>query len=258
MLQFFRDVYQYRELIWALALKELRVRYKRSVLGFLWALLNPLLMMIVLTLVFGTLMRFSIDHYAIFLLSMLLPWTFFSQALSYAVESVVGNAQLLKKVRVPKVVFPVAAVVANIINFLLSLVPLALLIVLLRFPLRWTWIYLPIPMVGLFLFTMGTALFFAAINVFFRDISHILQILLSAWFYASPIIYSLDFIPKKYHVFFRLNPMLYVLNGFRLSIYYGFLPSLQSLAMSLACGIAALAIGFGLFRRYQDIFVYYV
>lgn len=258
MFELVRDTYRYRELIWALALKELRVRYKRSVLGFLWALLNPLMMMIILTLVFGSLMRFSIDHYAIFLLSMLLPWTFFSQALAYSVESVVGNAQLLKKVRVPQLVFPVAAVVANIINFLLSLIPLALLIVVLRFPLHWTWIYLPIPMVGLFLFTLGSAFFFAAINVFFRDISHIVQILLSAWFYASPIIYSLDFIPKKYHVFFRLNPMLYVLNGFRLSIYYGLFPSPQSIAMSLACGVAAVAIGFGLFRRYQDIFVYYV
>jgi len=258
MFELVRDTYQYRELIWALALKELRVRYKRSVLGFLWALLNPLLMMIILTLVFGSLMRFSIDHYAIFLLSMLLPWTFFSQALSYSVESVVGNAQLLKKVRVPKLVFPMAAVVANIINFFLSLLPLALLIVVLRFPLHWTWIYLPIPMLGLFLFTLGTSFFFAAINVFFRDISHILQIVLSAWFYASPIIYSLDFIPKKYHPFFRLNPMLYVLNGFRLSIYYGLFPSPESIAMSLACGVAAVAIGFGLFRRYQDIFVYYV
>src|SRR6185437_7806529 len=110
MFELTRDIYDYRELIWALALKELRVRYKRSVLGFLWALLNPLLMMVVLTLVFGTIMRFSIDHYAIFLLSMLLPWTFFSQALSYSVESVVSNAELLKKVRVPKLVFPVAAV----------------------------------------------------------------------------------------------------------------------------------------------------
>jgi ABC-2 type transport system permease protein len=258
MLQLVRDVYRFRELIWALAVKELRVRYKRSVLGFLWALLNPLLMMIILTLVFGSIMRFSIDHYAIFLLSMLLPWTFFSQALAYSVDSVVGNAQLLKKVRVPKLVFPMAAVVANIINFLLSLIPLALLIAVLCFPLHWTWIYLPIPMLGLFLFTLGSAFFFAAVNVFFRDVSHIVQILLSAWFYASPIIYSLDFIPKKYHIFFRLNPMLYVLNGFRLSIYYGLLPTLPSVAMSLACGIVALVIGFALFRHYQDRFVFYV
>src|SRR5579864_749064 len=109
-----------------------------------------------LTLVFGTIMRFSIDHDAIFLLSMLLPWTFFTQALAYSVESVVGNADLLKKVRIAKLVFPVSAVLSNIINFLLSLIPLALLVLVLRFPLHWTWIYLPIPMLGLFLFTLGT------------------------------------------------------------------------------------------------------
>src|SRR5437016_5460507 len=253
-----RDTYRYRELIWALALKELRVRYKRSVLGFLWALLNPALLMVVLTLVFGTIMRFSIDHYAVFLLSMLLPWTFFSQSLAYSVESIVGNGDLLKKVRVAQLVFPVAAVVSNIINFLLSLLPLMLLIVLMRFPLHWTWIYLPVPMLGLFLFTLGTAFFFATINVFYRDVSHIVQILLSAWFYFSPVIYSLDFVSSKYRWLFRINPMLYVLNGFRLAVYYGMLPSLKSVGMSLACGIIALIVGFAVFRRYQNSFVYYV
>lgn len=254
----FRDTYRYRELIWALALKELRIRYKRSFLGFLWALLNPALLMLVLTLVFGTIMRFSVHHYAVFLLSTLLPWTFFSQSLAYSVESIVGNGELLKKVRVSRLVFPLAAVVSNIINFLLSLAPLMLLIVLLRFPLHWTWIYLPVPMLSLFLFTLGTAFFFAAINVFYRDVSHITQIVLSAWFYFSPIIYSLDFVPVKYQWAFRLNPMLYVLNGFRLGIYYGTLPSLASVAMSIGCGCAALAIGFAVFRRYENSFVYYV
>jgi ABC-type polysaccharide/polyol phosphate export permease len=256
--ELFRDTYRYRELIWALAQKELRVRYKRSVLGFLWALLNPALMMLVLTLVFGTIMRFSIDHYAVFLLSMLLPWTFFSQSLAYSVESIVGNADLLKKVKVARLVFPVASVVSNIINFVLSLLPLMLLIVLMRFPLHWTWFYLPVPMLGLFLFTLGASFFFATINVFYRDVSHIVQIILSAWFYFSPIIYSMDFVPAKYHWIFRLNPLLYVLNGFRLSIYYGLLPSFQSIGLTMACGFISLIVGFAIFRRYQNSFVYYV
>src|ERR1700732_2352466 len=164
MSELFRGIYRYRELIGALALKELRVRYKRSVLGFLWALLNPALLMLVLTLVFGTIMRFSAPHYSIFLLSVLLPWTFFSQSLAYSVESIVGNGELLKKVRVARLVFPIAAVVSNIINFLLSTIPLALLIVLMRFPLHWTWFYLPVPMLGLFLFTLGASFFFATIQ----------------------------------------------------------------------------------------------
>src|SRR5437588_9259328 len=176
--ELFRDTYRYRELIWALALKELRVRYKRSVLGFLWALLNPALLMVVLTLVFGTIMRFSIDHYAVFLLSMLLPWTFFSQSLAYSVESIVSNGDLLKKVYVAKSVFPLAAIVSNLINFLLSMIPLILLLVVFRFPFYWTWFYLLIPFTSLVMFTLGCGFFFAMVNVFFRDMAHILQILL--------------------------------------------------------------------------------
>ena len=252
------EIARYRELIWALALKDLRVRYKRSALGFLWALLNPLLTMAILTIVFSTVMRIPVDHYAIFLLSALLPWTFFVQALSYTVESIVGNGELLKKVAIGKSVFPVAAVLSNLINFFLSLIPLAILLLVLRFPVHWTWIYLPIPLLALIAFTLGCGFFCAAANVFFRDVSHIIQIVLSAWFYACPIIYSLDFVPKRYALLFRLNPLVYILNGFRLGIYYGQLPSLGSTAMSAACGLGFLVLGYAFFRHHQDTFVYYV
>lgn len=258
MIELVRDTYRYRELIWALALKELKIRYKRSVLGFLWALLNPALLMVVLTLVFSTIMRFAIPHYAIFLLSVLLPWTFFSQSLSYAVESVVSNGDLIKKVALPKLVFPVAAVVSNIINLLLSLIPLALLVPLMRHPFYWTWLYLPVPLAALTIFTLGMTFFFAAANVYYRDVAHILQVVLSAWFYVTPIIYSLDFIPQKHRWIFKLNPLIYVINGFRLSVYYGQLPHLRSVAASFACAFVALFIGYAIFRKYQDQFVFYV
>lgn len=258
MFELFREIQRYHELIWALALKELRVRYKRSVLGFIWALLNPLLMMLVMTVVFGSLLRFSLPHYSIFLLSMLLPWTFFSQSLAYSVESIVGNGELLKKVRVARLVFPVAALISNIINFFFSVIPLLLLIVAMRFPIHWTWVYLPIPMLGLFLFTLGAAFFFATLNVFYRDVSHIVQVILQVWFYVSPVIYSLDYVPQRYRWLFRLNPLLYMLNGFRLSIYYGLLPSVPSLILSLGFGLISLVIGYTVFRHYEKSFVYYV
>ncbi len=258
MIELFRDTYRYRELIWALALKELKIRYKRSVLGFLWALLNPALLMIVLTLVFATIMRFAIPHYAIFLLSVLLPWTFFSQSLSYAVESIVGNGDLIKKVRVAKLVFPMAAIVSNLINLGLSLIPLAILVVAMRHPFYWTWLFLPVPLLALVLFTLGMTFFFAAANVYYRDVAHILQVLLSAWFYLTPIIYPLDLIPEKERWIFKLNPLIYVVNGFRLSVYYGMLPRPQSVAASFVCGLVSLFIGFAIFRKYQDNFVFYV
>jgi lipopolysaccharide transport system permease protein len=258
MIELIRDTYRYRELIWALAIKELKIRYKRSVLGFMWALLNPALLMVVMTLVFSTIMRLNIPHYAIFLLSVLLPWTFFSQALSYSVESIVGNGDLIKKVAIPKLVFPMSALVSNLINLLLSLIPLAILVPVLRHPFYWTWIYLPVPLLALALFTLGASFFFAVANVFYRDVAHILQIVLSAWFYVTPIIYPLDLIPAGYRWIFKCNPIIYVINGFRLSVYYGQLPKAPSIIASFVCGLISLVIGYSIFRRYQDTFVFYV
>ena len=253
-----RDLYKYRELVWALAMKELRIRYKRSSLGFLWALLNPLLMMVILTVVFSTVMRIPVKNYAVFLISALLPWTFFSQALTYSAESIVGNGELLKKVAVPKAVFPVAAVISNAINFGLSLLPLAVILAALRFPFHVTWVFVPIAFIALLLFTMGCAFVLSAANVYFRDVSHIVQLLLTAWFYVSPVIYSLDFVPSRFQPLFHLNPMLYMLNGFRDPIYYGSVPSLGLISASLGVGAVALLVGYAIFARHQDSFVFYV
>jgi homopolymeric O-antigen transport system permease protein len=257
MVDLFRDTYRYRELIWALALKELKIRYKRSFLGFLWALLNPLLQMIVLALVFSNIMRVPIPHYAVFLISVLLPWTFFAQSLSYAADSIVGNADLIKKVRVPKLVFPVAALTSNMINFLLSMISLVFIVLVLRHPFYVTWLYLPVPLLALTMITLGATFFFAALNVYFRDVSHILQIVLQIWFYITPIIYPIEMF-GKYQWLFKLNPLIFALNGFRMGVYKGDLPSAQSILASFVCGLVALVVGYTIFRRNQDQFVYYV
>ncbi|MDQ2773894.1 MAG: ABC transporter permease [Acidobacteriota bacterium] len=258
MKQLVNDVYKYRELIWALAIKDLTIRYKRSVLGFLWALLNPMLLMIVLTVVFSKIMPIAIAHYPVFLLSTLVPWTFFAQSLTYAVESIVGNADLIKKVAVPKVVFPVAAVLSNLVNLLLSLIPLALIVLVLRHPFHWTWIFLPIPILALAIFTMGFSFFFASANVFYRDIAHVVQIVIQLWFYVTPIIYTLDVFSAQYRWMFKLNPVIYVLNDFRMFVYYGQMPSLLSVCGSFLCAFVAFFIGYSAFRKHQAEFVFYV
>jgi len=255
--QLFKEIYQNRELIWALALKDLQVRYKRSALGFLWALLNPLMMMVILTMVFSKLLPAQ-DHYSIFLMSGLLPWTFFSQALSYSADSIVTNGDLLKKVYVTKSVFPVAATLSNVINFALSMIPLVLLLAVLRFPFHRTWPYVLVPFASLLLIALGFGFFVAMANVFFRDVAHILQIVLQAWYFVTPVMYPIDIIPAQYRRLFQLNPVLYPVNGFRLAIYYGQLPSLQSMAASLAGGAIACYLGYWVFRRYQDNLVFYV
>lgn len=252
------DTYRNRQLIWALALKELKLRYKRSLLGFLWALLNPMLLMVVLAVVFSTVMPINIPHYAIFLLSVLLPWTFFAQSLSYAAESIVGNGDLIKKVAVTKTVFPIAAVVSNMINLLLSMIPLVLIVLVMRHPFYWTWFFLPVPLLALTIFTLGATFFFATANVYYRDVAHIIQVLLNVLFYLTPIIYAIDSIPHRYQWLFKLNPLIYALNGFRLSVYYGLLPAPRSIIASFVCGFLALIIGFAVFRRHQDEFVFHI
>jgi ABC-type polysaccharide/polyol phosphate export permease len=203
-------------------------------------------------------MKMNIKHYAIFLLTVLLPWTFLSQSLAYAVESIVGNGDLIKKVAVPKLVFPVAVVISNLINLLLSIIPLAVIVLVVGQPFYWTWIYLPVPLIILTIFTLGATFLFATANVYYRDVAHIIQILLQVLFYLTPIIYSVDMVPAQFRWVFRLNPLVYVFNGFRLAVYWGQLPRLQSFGASLVCALLALVIGFAVFRKHQSQFVFYV
>lgn len=258
MTELLSDTYRNRQLIWALALKELKLRYKRSLLGFLWALLNPMLLMLVLAVVFSTVMPINIPHYAIFLLSVQLPWTFFAQSLSYAAESIVGNGDLIKKVAVTKAVFPIAAVTSNMINLLLSMIPLVLIVLAMRHPFYWTWLFLPVPLVALTIFTLGATFFFATANVYYRDVAHIIQVLVNVLFYLTPIIYSIDSIPHRYQWLFKLNPLIFALNQFRLSVYYGILPKMSSVVAAFVCGFLSLIIGFAIFRRHQEEFVFHV
>lgn len=258
MFEVIRDVIRYRELVWTLAMKELTIRYKRSVLGFLWALLNPAMFMLVMAFVFSKVMPSRIPHYPIFLLSTLVPWTFFTQASSYAVESIVGNADLIKKVAVPKVVFPLAAVASNLINLLLSFVPLAIIVPALGAKFYWTWLLLPISTVALALFTTGFGMLIASLNVFYRDVAHIVQIVLNLWLYLTPIIYKADFFPDEYQWVFRINPITYVLNEFRMMVYYGQVPTFWSFVGAFGCAAIALAVGYSVFSRNESKFVFYV
>lgn len=258
MSELWRDSYRYRELIWALALRELKVRYKRSVLGFLWALLNPVLQMVVLTVVFSRIMPSTLVHFPIFLLSTLLLFTFFSQSLSYAVDSVVINADLIRKVAVPKLIFPVAALISNMINLLLSLSPLIVLVLVFRHPVTWLWLLTPIPLLALCLLTLGVSFFFATANVYYRDVSHIIQIVLQVMFYLTPILYTVAFFPPKYRWMFWLNPLTFSLSDFRMFVYYGEMPTVLSLVASYVVAIVSIVIGFSVFRRHQDEFVFYL
>jgi ABC-type polysaccharide/polyol phosphate export permease len=249
------EIYHYRELLKNLVVTELKLRYRRSILGFVWTMLNPLLMMIVLTLVFSTIMRFDTKDYWVLLLSGLLPWIFFSQSISLSLMSVVSKGNLLKKVYIAKALIPLSAVLACLVNFLLSLFPLFLLMVALGHSVNETILFLPVAVVLLTLFTSGLAFLFSCLNVFFRDFTHMTEVLLSAWFYLSPVIYSLQLVPEQYRGAFYWNPMLYLIELFRAPIYEGRWPAIEVVGVATAAAFLSCVVGFGIFVRYERSFV---
>jgi ABC-type polysaccharide/polyol phosphate export permease len=252
------ELYRYRELLKNLVVTELKLRYRRSVLGLLWTMLNPLLMMIVLSVVFSTIMRFNVKDYAVLLLSGLLPWTFFAQSVGLALLSVVSKGSLLKKVYIPKALIPLSSVLACLVNFLLSLVPLFALLLVLGRPLSVSLLFLPVPIALLALFTCGVALVFACLNVFFRDFTHMTEVILQAWFYLSPILYTAEMLPPGYRFLIGWNPLAYLIPCFRLPIFEGRLPPLETVAMAGISAFVVAGVGLWGFLRFERHFILWV
>jgi ABC-type polysaccharide/polyol phosphate export permease len=250
------ELFRYRNLLHNLVATELKLRYRRSVLGFLWTMLNPLLMMIILAFAFSQVMRMdSIKDYAVLLFAGLLPWQFFSQSVMLSLMSIVGKGPLLKKVYIPKAIIPLSAVLASLINFLLAFVPLLLIMVGLGHHVGGALGFLPLAVVFMALFTTGCSFVFACLNVFFRDFSHMTEVLLQAWFYFSPVLYTVKMIPERYRFVFEWNPMLYLIDCFRSPIYDNALPAVGTIYIALISSLVACAVGFLIFVRFERNFV---
>jgi ABC-type polysaccharide/polyol phosphate export permease len=251
MLKRLLEVYKYRELLRNLVITELKLRYRRSVLGMLWTMLNPLGMMLILTAVFSVIMRFDTKDYAILLLSGLLPWIYFSQCISGSLMSIIGKGELLKKVYIPKIIIPLSVVVAGLINFMVSFVPLLAIMFFLGHPIRPALIFLPVAIAILAVFAAGLSFIFSCLNVFFRDFTHMTEVLLQAWFYLSPILYKVDMIPERYRGLFQWNPMFQIIDCFRAPIFDGQFPSLINASIAVAWSLVALLLGTAIFVRYD-------
>jgi ABC-type polysaccharide/polyol phosphate export permease len=209
--------------------KDLKVRYKRSMLGFSWSLLKPVFSMVVYTIVFTKIIRFggSIEHFSLFLLTGLLPWNFFSSSISASTTSLLDNHRLIRSVYFPRAALPAAGVAANSVHLLLSLVVLELVLIIFGHTPGPSLILLPVVLVLFVLMTTGFALFFSVCNVFYRDVAQFLEVLLLAWFYASPVIYPLGqgLIPSGFENVIRFNPVAGVLEIFHAIFYRGTWPA---------------------------------
>ena len=259
------ELLHFRQLIVLLVVRELKVRYKRSVFGILWTMLNPLLLMVVYTVVFATIMRSPQRNFAIFLLSALLPWLFFSVAVLQGLNSVLANQELIRKVRIPQAVFPLSVVGSNLVNFVLSFVPLLLLMAVLRQRFTAALLFLPVGMFLLTLFTSGVTLLFATFTVFVRDVRHLAEVALQMLLYLSPVFYDLQMLGehgqwwfRAFRLLLRVNPLSYLVPLVRDPVYYGRLPSLPVVGVASASALLSLAVGFAVFQRLSPRHIHYL
>ncbi len=248
---------RYRELLRQLVIREVKLRYKRSVLGFAWTVLNPLFAMAIFTMVFSRVFG-GRPNYALYVITALLGWNLFSLGTSRGLDSVVLNGPIIRKVFVPKAIFPVAAVASQVVNFVFSLVPLFLFMIVIGAPVGPSLLWLPIPLLSLTCFAMGIALLLGTFNVFFRDVKYFYEAGVLAWFYATPIFYPPDIVPDKFKFLLTINPMYALLESLRAPIYRGTAPPVDLLVSGLALSLATLAVGWAVFHRFEGRFVHYV
>lgn len=251
---YFKHIFSYRELIYNLSIKDLKVRYKTATLGFFWALLNPLIMMIIFSIVFSLFIKIQIEKYPIFLLTALLPWYLLSQSLSISTTSIVDNANLIKKVSFPREIIPISSIIANLTNFLLSLI--VLFIFLIIFKVRFTFMILLLPLLVLtqFIFILGISLISCALYTSYRDVKYIVEVLLLSWFYLTPIFYPLNLVPQQYQRIYMLNPMTCIVVMYRDVLLYGNMPNPKVMSYALLISFSLLIIGLIIFKKREAVF----
>lgn len=259
------ELWQYRELVYNLTVRDLKVRYKNSVLGIAWSLLNPLLMMLVFTLVYTVMLGQSNQHdYPAFILCGLLPWNFFSATIMGGTSSIVSNSHLIKKVYFPRETLPLSLLLSNLVNFVIALPVLIVLSLLLGVHLTAWALMLPIVIAVQIIFTLGMSLFLSALNVFYRDVQQIMEVAILAWFFLTPIIWDVGLLPVSRTVFgievpiqrltYILNPMASIVATYRDILYYGRPIGWDFFLRTIVTAIIVLLIGYAVFHRLQKRF----
>lgn len=253
-----RALVKYRHLLGELILRNIKTRYKRSVLGVAWTVLNPLLTMLVLTVVFSQLFAFSLPNYPVYLFSGLLLWNFFGQTTMAAMKDLIWSSGLLKSIFLPRSIFAVAAVGTGIVNLILSLIPLGFIMLVTGSRLSISLVFLPFAILIAGLFALGIGLGLSSLAVFFTDVVDMYQILLLAWMYLTPVFYPLDIIAPELQWLIYLNPMYYILECFRMPIYHGVLPTPDILAGALVSAFGMFFIGSWYFVKKSKEFALYL
>ena len=246
---------RYRYLIKQLVARDFKTKYKRSVLGVLWSFLNPLLTMAVQYIVFSTLFRSNIPNFALYLLIGIVCYSFFSEATSMTLSSIVGNAALITKVYVPKYIYPLTRVMSSTINFLLALIPLLAVMLITRTPVSWSILLLPLGIICLFAVCLGIGMLLASSMVFFRDTQFLWNVVSMLWMYATPIFYPESILPEKLMPLYKCNPLYHIIRFIRTILMNGVSPEPKAYLLMFIASFVPLLIGVLVFKRTQDRFV---
>lgn len=254
-----KAIYKWRELLWQMVGREVKARYKQSILGYFWVILNPLAQMLVMSFAFSIIMRVPTNAsgnipYSIFLFVALLPWNLFSGSLASAAGSLVGAGGLITKIYFPRTILVISTIIAKIIDFLFASTVLIIYMVVYQIPINFNilWIF-PIFFIQQ-MFTLGLSLFFAAANLLYRDIQYLLNMILLLWMYVTPIIFPADLVPERYRFIFQLNPLAVIVNAYRQAILAGGTPKYSSLIIATIVSFVTLLIGLRYFKSREKIF----
>lgn len=246
-------LYGYRELLWMWTLRDIKVRYKQSLLGAAWAILQPLSMMAIFSVIFTYLVRVPTEGipYPIFSYTALLPWTFFAASVSFGVPSVVNNMNLVTKIYFPREILPIAAVAASFIDFLVASVVYLGMMVVFRLGLHITMLLVPLLLAVQIVLTLGVVLLAAAVNVRYRDVRFVVPLAVQLWMYATPIIYPVSLVPERWRTMYMLNPMAGLIEGYRAVILKGQWPNLTSLGLAALVSLCLFWLGYRVFKAME-------
>lgn len=248
------ELMEHKELLKNLTVKELKLKYKNSALGFFWSFLNPLMMTFVYTFAFKYILKIPIENFAMFVLTGLLPWMFFQSSVVVGTSSIVVNSQLVKKVFFPREILPLSLIFSNFVNYINTLIILFILLLIFGVKLGLPLLVLPVVLALFLIFTIGMVLLLSSLNVRYRDITHFIEIIFMAWTYLTPIVYSMDQIPENFKIYLLLNPMTLVVNCVRDTLFYNVFPDIYQMIGLAAYSIFFLIIGQKVFDSLQKSF----
>lgn len=249
---------QYKPLLRELVMRDLRVKYRRSFLGYLWSLLSPLMMMTVMSVVFSYMFRFDIPNYPLYLICGQTLWTFFAESTSISLTSIWSNGVLIRKVYIPKYIFPISKSLSCFVTTSFSLVAILIVMLFTKVPFTAGLLLTIVPLLLLLLFSMGLGLILSALSVFFRDIVHIYSVVLMAWMYLTPIFYPISALPDNLAHMISFNPMYHYVDFFRQLVLTGTLPSVYTVCVCAFWSIFSMVLGLGIFHHFQKSFILYV